>query len=210
MTIPSAEKRRIRRRDQSRIPLLGQCVICGATGVETSRHNSPPIADVVRSLFDYYDGALYWKVHKGTAKLGDLAGTVRDDERRQIGINGKRYKAHRLIFLWHHGYLPEFLDHIDGDPTNNNIDNLRKSTGSQNQWNRKKDKSRNGKPTLSIYKGVTWHKHREKWQAQIQINGEREYLGSFESEIDAAKAYNDAATELHDKFAEINECEVNL
>ena len=39
MTIPSAEKRRIRRRDQSRIPLVGQCVICGAKDVETSRHH---------------------------------------------------------------------------------------------------------------------------------------------------------------------------
>ena len=210
MTPNSADKARIRKRDQRNIPLIGVCEICGANGVDTSRHHSASIADGVRSLFDYHDGALYWKVHKGTAKLGDLAGTVRDDDRRQIGINGKRYKAHRLIFLWHHGYLPEFLDHIDGDPTNNNIDNLRESTGSQNQWNRKKDKSRNGKLTLSIYKGVTWHKHREKWQAQIQINGEREYLGSFESEIDAAKAYNGAATELHGEFAEINECEVNL
>jgi hypothetical protein len=39
MTIPSAEKRRIRRRDQSRIALTGQCVICGGIGVETSRHH---------------------------------------------------------------------------------------------------------------------------------------------------------------------------
>ena len=166
--------------------------------------------DGIRSLFYYYDGALYWKVSKTNGvKIGDLAGTVRDDGRRQIGINGKKYKAHRLIFLYHHGYLPEFLDHIDGNPANNNIANLREATLSQNQWNRKSVESYNGEPTSSGFKGVVLHRRRQKWQARIQINGERKYLGSFDSEIGAAEAYNDAATGLHGEFVEINKGEVN-
>lgn len=165
--------------------------------------------DCVRSLFYYCDGALYWKIPQGAANSFDLAGTVRDDGRRQIGIHGKKYKAHRLIFLYHHGYLPEFLDHIDGDPANNNIINLCPATLSQNQWHRKSVESYNGESTSSRFKGVVFHRQRQKWQAQIQINGERKYLGYFDSEIGAAEAYNDAATEFHGEFVEINEGEVN-
>ena len=161
--------------------------------------------DCVRSLFDYRDGNLYWKEYRSSsAQKGDLAGTVRNDGRCQIGINGKKYKAHRLIFLYHYGYLPKFLDHIDRNPSNNSIDNLREATKSQNQWNRRSVESYNGKLTSSGFKGVVFRKQSQKWQAQIQINGERKYLGIFDSEIDAAEAYNAAAIELHGEFVEIN------
>lgn len=84
--------------------------------------------ECVRSLFDYRDGELYWKVSRGNGmKIGDLAGTVRTDGYRSIQINGKLYLAHRLIFLYHYGYIPKEIDHIDSNPSNNNISNLRES-----------------------------------------------------------------------------------
>lgn len=55
----------------------------------------------------------------------------------------------------------------------------------------------------SRYKGVSWH--RNKWQATIMIDGKNACLGSFESEIDAAIAYNKKAKELHGEFARLNE-----
>lgn len=159
---------------------------------------------LLKELFDYRDCELYRKGSKGGVKIGSQAGTLRSDGYRAIQINGKIYQEHRLIFLYHHGYSPEFLDHIDGNPLNNSINNLREATNQENGMNRKKNKSINGKPTSSIYKGVTRAKHAKKWTAQIQIDGKSKYLGSFISEIEAAKAYNRAAIKLFGEFAKLN------
>lgn len=161
--------------------------------------------DQVRELFDYRDGNLYWKVSKARCiKIGDLAGCVNNTGYRHVKINGKSYLAHRLIFLYHHGFLPKFLDHIDGNKPNNSIDNLREVTHSQNNQNRREDKYHDGKPTSSRFKGVCLDKRREKWVAQIQHTTEHKYLGSFASEIEAAKCYNDAAIKLFGEFAHLN------
>lgn len=113
---------------------------------------------LLRELFDYKDGELYWKQSGTGRKIGVPAGTVKSDGYRSIGINGKIYLTHRLIFLYHHDYLPEFLDHIDGNPLNNNILNLREATKQENAQNAKKYKFHNGKPTSSKFKGVSWNK----------------------------------------------------
>lgn len=161
--------------------------------------------DLLKELFDYRDGELHWKKSGSGRKIGGRTGYDSSDGYRLIGINGKVYLAHRLIFLFHYNCLPKFLDHIDGDPSNNNIDNLRKTSLSQNQGNQEKHKSHNGKPTTSIYKGVSGNKQNKKWQAQIRIDGKLKYLGLFTSETDAAKAYNRAAIEVFGEFAKVNE-----
>lgn len=162
--------------------------------------------DQVRELFDYRNGELYWKKYRSSnAQKGDLAGSIsKGTGYRTIRINGKSYQAHRVIFLWHHDYLPEFLDHIDGDKLNNNINNLREATKSQNATNSKNTKYYNGKPTSSGFKGVHWHKQREKWQSRISINGKRKHLGLFTSEIKAARSYNRAAIKEYGEFARLN------
>ena len=160
--------------------------------------------EYVRSLFNYKDGELYWAVSKQGIKLGDVVDTVGYHGYKQVMVNYKTYKVHRLIFLYHHGYLPEYLDHIDCDKLNNDISNLREATLSQNQWNQKKQKSYCGKPTSSIFKGVSWHKSLKKWHVRISIDGKDKHLGYFISEIEAAKSYDRAASEAFGEFAKVN------
>lgn len=161
--------------------------------------------DLLKELFDYRGGNLYWKVKKGCRiNIGDLAGTVGERGYQQIGINGKVYLAHRLIFLYHHGYLPQFLDHIDGDRSNNYISNLREVTHQGNQHNQKKREFYGGKPTSSIYKGVSWNKGHKKWCSMIMIDGKNKHLGYFISETKAADVYNKSAVEVFGSFANLN------
>lgn len=161
--------------------------------------------EYILSLFSYRDGNLFRKVHKSqNAQIGDLAGHIQKRGYRLIRINDKYYYAHRLIFLYHHGFLPRFLDHIDGDPANNYISNLREATKQENNRNKKKTKSVNGKQTSSDFKGVYWSKNNKKWVAQITINRKTKNLGHFISETMAAETYNTAATKYFGDYACLN------
>ena len=108
-------------------------------------------------------------------------------------ILGSRYRDGRIV------------DHINHDTLDNRQCNLRRCSSSDNNCN-----CGNYKKGTSIYKGVSWHKQNQnsgKWQAQIQKNGKHYYLGVFESEKDAALAYNEAALRIHGQFAFQNQVE---
>lgn len=81
----------------------------------------------------------------------------------------------------------EIVDHINNNPCDNRRNNLRIATNSQNQMNRDKPVT-----NTSGVKGVYWHKRKQKWQANIQINGRLIYLGIFNSKNDAIKARKQA------------------
>lgn len=155
----------------------------------------------VQSLFTYKDGNLYWKIKKSQRiKIGDKAGSLNKvTGYYSLVINGKRYYNHRLIYLYHYGFLPKYIDHIDNDKSNNLIENLRSVTQSQNLMN-----SKSAKNSSSKYKGVYYHKKAKKWVAQIHIDGKLKYLGIFKSEIDAALTYNKVAIEYFDEYAYLN------
>lgn len=113
-------------------------------------------------------------------------------------ISGKRKKIwmHRLVVNAPDGFE---VDHLDGNGLNNQKTNLRICTRAENGRNRKKNTS-----STSIYKGVYWRKNRNRWQAQIKLNGKDIYIGRFVNEIDAAKAYDHKAKELFGNFAQLN------
>jgi hypothetical protein len=92
------------------------------------------------------------------------------------------------------------IDHINRDGMDNRSGNLRPATYSQNLCNRKK---RSG-AMYSKYKGVHWHKLNKKWAARITFEKKTIELGSFPSEIEAAKAYDRAAKKYHGEFACLN------
>jgi hypothetical protein len=93
------------------------------------------------------------------------------------------------------------IDHIDGNGLNNTRENLRFCDHSENGCNRLSHKG------TSKYKGVMFRNSSKKWSAQIGLNGKYIFLGSFDSEVLAAIAYNDAAKHLHGKFARLNAIE---
>jgi len=92
------------------------------------------------------------------------------------------------------------VDHINHKGLDNRKANLREATHSENRYNRAKPSN----PAQSKYKGVYWRKRNRKWQAQINFNKKRIYLGTFSDEIEAAKAYDRAARKYHGQFAYLN------
>lgn len=108
----------------------------------------------------------------------------------------KVIKMHRLIMGVKIGL---FVDHIDGNPRNNQRANLRICTTSQNLMNMKKQFNKSSK-----YKGVFLPKGKKKWRAFIKFNYKSFAIGSFETEKEAAKAYDQRAKELFGSFAHLN------
>lgn len=163
--------------------------------------------DEVNELFYYCtDGYLYWKQDRGNckAKRGDKTGFLRPkDGYVTVRLNGKTVSAHRVVFLLHYRYLPEFVDHINGIRHDNRPENLRPASRSENGRNRRPSKTGTSK-----YLGVCWHKQNRTWVAQIRINGKSRHLGFFTEELDAAKAYDAAARRLNIPFANLNFPEV--
>lgn len=93
-------------------------------------------------------------------------------------------------------------DHINRNGLDNRKANLRPVTRAQNTLNRLYKFKRKDSP--SKYKGVTWHKYTKKWQAQICYAGKHKFVGYFNDEIQAAKAYDAAAIKYHKDFAVLN------
>ena len=115
---------------------------------------------------------------------------------QNITINDKAYPAHKLAWLYMTGEYPDcFIDHINRDSTDNRFSNLRKASYAEN--NRNKSMSRNN---TSGYKGVNWHKHKNKWRAEIRVNKTAITLGYFDNALDAHYAYIQASEKYHKQF----------
>ncbi len=108
----------------------------------------------------------------------------------------KKIYMHKVINKTPHGFD---TDHINGNKLDNRRENLRTATRNQNNANRPK------KPNCSSkYRGVCWHKQRNKWKAEIKVNQIKTHLGVFTSEEAAAKAYDSAALAAFGVYATLN------
>lgn len=160
--------------------------------------------DLIKYYFDYKDGFLYWRNSDYSPNMiGTRAGYIRKNNgqahRYIIKLKTGCFFGARIIFFWHYGYFPIIVDHRDRDTLNNRIENLREANKSQNSLNKKKRKD-----CTSIYTGVSFNKKEGKWISSIQINFKSIFLGYFETEIEAALAYNKMAIKYHEEFANIN------
>ena len=146
--------------------------------------------------YDPETGKLFWKIPRGRMPSGVVAGRLSNKGYIQIGIDSKRYSAHRLAWLLHYGAWPEHLiDHINMDKSDNRITNLREATNAENQFNTVAQSN-----NTSGFKGVTLHKNNRKWIAYIGVKGVRHHLGSFKTAVEAHEAYVKASKELHGSF----------
>jgi len=162
------------------------------------KNTSKPIdSNLVRSLFDYRDGGLFWAVNKGRAKKGNGA-YVSSAGYKVLRFNRISYLEHRLIWAWHGNEDVDCLDHINGNCLDNRIENLRPATQHENMRN-----SRKRKDNTSGVKGVHWSKSRNRWRVVIALNNKQTYVGSFKH-LDAAKtAAKDFRLSNHKEFANI-------
>ncbi len=165
-----------------------------------------PSQEYLRSILDYNPetGIFIWKHRKEMPNNwnGRFAGAIAG-EREIIGyitivINYKKYRAHKLAYIYMTGELPEYIDHKDLDGFNNKWDNLRQSTRSQNQYNRRKQSN-----NTSGFKGVSLDKERGKWIAQIVKEKKHYHLGRYNTKEAAFAAYKKAQQTLHGEFARV-------
>lgn len=136
--------------------------------------------------YDPETGHLWWTKPRPKVNLDRPAGSYSKSSYIHVEttlVNGKRlqYKAHQLAWFLYYGEDAGLLDHIDNDRTNNKIENLRPATYQANSLNRKP----HGR---SKYKGV--FKAHNRWRARIQVRGLHANLGSFETEEEAAMAFD--------------------
>lgn len=149
--------------------------------------------------FEYLDGGLYWKHNRGSQLCkGKLAGTSNNKGYVMVRIRelGNAFGAHRIIFAMHHGYVPEFVDHIDGNPSNNRIENLRPATRAENNRNQKI-----ATHNKSGLKNVSWNKARNKWSVHLSVNNIKQFFGLYEDIELADLVAMEARNKYHGSFA---------
>ncbi|MGB7581071.1 MAG: AP2/ERF family transcription factor [Sedimentisphaerales bacterium] len=119
---------------------------------------------------------------------------------RLVGDSNNRTKIismHREIMGEPAGML---VDHHNRNTLDNRKENLRLATHSQNQFN----KGKTTKKTTSRFIGVFFEKQSGRWVARTTVGGKRIWLGRFDDETEAAKAYDEAAKKYHGEFAQLN------
>ena len=152
-------------------------------------------AEKLRELLHYEPatGIFTWKVRTSTrVKAGDAAGCLDGPGYLQIKVCSRKYRAHRLAWLYMYGEWPEDqLDHVNRVRTDNRIANLRDVSHKQNMQNASKSSN-----NTSGHPGVVWDKSISKWRAQIMHNYKRIYLGLFTT-LEEALSARKAAEKLY-------------
>lgn len=153
--------------------------------------------ELVKSLFHYNPdtGNFTWRAPAGCRKANDIAGTHSSRGYIQVKIKGKKYSAHRLAWLYVYGEWPKFqIDHINGKRSDNRITNLRDVPRSINVQNQTVHHKNNSSKLL----GVTFHKRKKKFCAQIVINGKKKSIGSYPTPEEAHQAYLFCKRKFHE------------
>lgn len=145
--------------------------------------------------YDEETGHFHWKVEnkfRSQQTIGDVAGYINQKGYRMVGIDGTYYPQHRLVWLYKTGKMPpQWIDHINGDKSDNRFSNLRCVTTAQNRLNLRHADSDNKTGLL----GVSYHKG--KYRATIKIGSKCKHLGYFNNPIEAHACYVEAKRKHH-------------
>lgn len=157
----------------------------------------PTIERLRESLrYDPVTGALYWIRKAGNYPPGSPAGRLDPkDGYKSLQIDWVGILCHRVCWALHTGAWPkEQIDHINGDKSDNRIENLREATHAQNMRN-KRGWGKSG------VKGVCWIEADQKWRANIGLGRKVIYLGQFDTIEEATAVYIEAADRIQGEFA---------
>lgn len=171
------------------------------TQLSNSERELQHLIERIRELliYDPDTGVFTWKkATSNRARVGGVAGNMSRGY-REISIDGKSYRAHRLIWLLVHGRWPKVcIDHVNGNPDDNRLANLREASTQENTRN-----TRTHADNMSGFKGATYCRGRYylPYQARICVNGKTKPLGWYATAEEAHQAYEKAARELFGQFA---------
>jgi hypothetical protein len=143
----------------------------------------------IKELFEYKDGNLYWRNFQSPrAVAGSKAGSRQPNGYWRIGIDRVYYNLHRVIWMYHNGEIPDgmHIDHLNGNPSDNRVENLRLCTPQQNEWN--KDRKA----------GVRFESG--KWRARYSHNGQDKHIGMFDTKDEAEVAYWNTVKPIRDQY----------
>lgn len=146
--------------------------------------------------YDPLTGKFTWAVvpKNGTRKIGDPAGTKNPNGYVYLSVDGKHTSAHRYAWFLTHGKYPDgHIDHIDGNPSNNAISNLRDTSALVNSQNKIEPMSTN----KTGYLGVYYDPKKDRYRGEIIVNKRRHRLGWFKTAEEASAAYIGAKAVLH-------------
>lgn len=167
----------------------------------------------LHEIFEYRDGVLYWKDRRvDSFKTNDKRGPLWSYKRWAkrflgkpagfMGGNGLMYvnykcfmPLHRVIFLYHHGWLPEIVDHIDRDSSNNLIENLRPADKSKNSMN-----SRTRRDSSTGVRNVVKCHQTGKFSVSVTANGETRWCGRHDTIQEASQIAEQERRRLHGEF----------
>jgi hypothetical protein len=162
--------------------------------------NSIPLDELKKHVRLEPDGTLWWKTPQRGRRSGGQAFTTKQNKGYLVGmIDGVRLSAHRVVWALHYGEWPSgWLDHINRNPSDNRVENLRIVDATQSNHNRDSWVKR------GPYRGVIKDPNCNKFRAQIQHRKKIYYLGLFFTAEEAAKARDAKALELYGRNALLN------
>lgn len=152
--------------------------------------------ELFKEYFYYDDGYIFWKKTSGTRGLkGSRAGKLRKDGYFDVGLKGKYYLVHRIIFALHYNYLPQMIDHVNRNRADNRIENLREADYSTNVWN----------SSISSYNSTGIKGIRKtssgKFEARIAVRGKTIQVGTFDTIEEASSRLNEVREKEHGEYA---------
>lgn len=167
--------------------------------------------------YDPNIGILYWKerpLYHFKNKRGmniwnvkfpnKIAGAVNGGGYKSIKIDFVSYLSHRIIWKMYYGLEPpDIIDHVDGDPSNNKINNLREATLEENSRNKPRLDERNKSGYTGVYARLT-AKGNVVWRALIKVDKKNKHLGTFKTIEEAVTAREIAAKEHYGEFYPIS------